>query len=314
MSERLGLGIDAGGTRTRWALAGRDGIVAEGAVRGMSALQVGRGDHVREAMAELAAAVRPHGAAAHVHAGFTGFGDNIETLRGLIAAPFGLDRRAVTLASDMEIAFLALFAPGEGYLVYAGTGSVASFVDAEGNLHRAGGRGVIVDDGGSGFWIAREAMRRVWRIEDEAPGSWRDSPLAIALFEAVGGSDWALSRQYIYGGDRGAVGRLEVAVASAADKDPAAHGILVAAGAELARLAVAMTRRYGPRPVALAGRAASLHPVIFETMRAKVPAEMKLAMRAANSHHAAARIALAKAPPKQEAPSASRQDGGDEPA
>ena len=37
----LGLGIDAGGTRTRWALADRAGaIVAEGEVAGLSALQM----------------------------------------------------------------------------------------------------------------------------------------------------------------------------------------------------------------------------------------------------------------------------------
>ena len=295
MTTPLGLGIDAGGTRTRWALADAGGIVAEGAVQGMSALQVGRGDHVRDAMAELAAAVRDRGAPAHIHAGFTGFGDHVDTLRGLIAAPFRLAAAAVTLASDMEIAFLDLFAPGAGYMVYSGTGSVAAFVDAEGNLHRAGGRGVIVDDGGSGFWIAREAMRRVWRAEDEAPGSWRDSPLACALFEAVGGSDWALSRQYIYGGDRGAVGRLALAVARAAQDDPAAREILAGAGTELARLAIAMTRRYGPRPVALAGRAPDLHPLIFDTMRAAVPAGMALERREARGHHAAARIALAAA-------------------
>jgi glucosamine kinase len=291
----LGLGIDAGGTQTRWALAAEGGeIVAEGAVRGMSALQVGKGNHVREAMAELAAAALAHGRPASIHAGVTGFGENIETLRSLIAAPFGLEPSTVTLSSDMEIAYLDLFTPGEGYMVYAGTGSVAAFVDAKGELHRAGGRGVVVDDGGSGFWIAREAMRRVWRIEDEAPGSWRASPLAIALFDAVGGSDWAHSREYIYGGDRGAVGRLALAVARAAADDAIAREILAEAGRELARLAIAMTRRYGARPVALAGRAAEIHPLIFDTMRIVVPREMALTMRASRGHHAAARIALQK--------------------
>jgi N-acetylglucosamine kinase-like BadF-type ATPase len=292
----LGLGIDAGGTQTRWALAAEVGdIVAEGAVRGMSALQVGKGNHVREAMADLAAAAHAHGKPASIHAGVTGFGENVETLRALIAAPFGLEPATVTLASDMEIAYLDLFAPGEGYMVYAGTGSVAAFIDAEGTLHRAGGRGVVVDDGGSGFWIAREAMRRVWRIEDQAPGSWRASPLATALFEAVGGSDWAHSREYIYGGDRGAVGRLALAVARAAGTDPAAQEILADAGRELARLAIAMTRRYGPRPVALAGRAAEIHPLIFETMRKAVPPDTPLRIRASQGHRAAARIALQKA-------------------
>jgi N-acetylglucosamine kinase-like BadF-type ATPase len=162
-------------------------------------------------------------------------------------------------------------------MVYSGTGSVAAFVDAKACCIALAGRGVVVDDGGSGFWIAREAMRRVWRIEDEAPGSWRDSPLAVALFDAVGGSDWAHSREYIYGGDRGAVGRLSLAVANAASaKDPAAREILAEAGRELARLATAMTKRYGPRPVALAGRAASIHPLIFENMRAARSAETPL--------------------------------------
>jgi glucosamine kinase len=292
----LGLGIDAGGSQTRWALAARpEEVAAEGAVRGMSALQVGKGNHVREAMAELAAAVLARGKPAWVHAGVTGFGENIETLRGLIAAPFGLEPAAVTLASDMEIAYLDLFAPGEGYMVYAGTGSVAAFVDEHGTLHRAGGRGVVVDDGGSGFWIAREAMRRVWRTEDESPGSWRDSPMAVALFDAVGGSDWAKSREYIYGGDRGAVGRLALAVAKSADGDEAAREILAAAGKELGRLALAMTKRYGPRPIALAGRAAELHPLIANTMRASLPAEMPFAQRASHGQRAAARIALRNA-------------------
>jgi N-acetylglucosamine kinase-like BadF-type ATPase len=292
----LGLGIDAGGTQTRWALAAApDEIVAEGAVRGMSALQVGKGDHVPEAMAELATAVAAHGRPTRVHAGVTGFGENIEALRRIVAAPFDLDPAGVTLASDMEIAFLDLFAPGEGYMVYAGTGSVAAFVDAEGTLHRAGGRGVVVDDGGSGFWIAREAMRRIWRLEDEQPGSWRDSPMAIALFEDVGGSEWAKSREYIYGGDRGSMGRLALTVARSAENDSVAREILAAAGVELARLALAMTQRYGPRPVALSGRAAELHPIIAAQMRATLPDEIRFALRTAHGQRAAARIALRKA-------------------
>ena len=288
----LGLGIDAGGTQTRWALATAPGdIVAEGAVRGMSALQVGESDHVREALDDLAAAVLAHGRPARVHAGITGFGESTEALRALIAAPLDLDPTNVKVVSDMEIAYLDLFAPGEGYVVYAGTGSVAAFVDDRGVLHRAGGRGVVLDDGGGGFWIAREALRHVWRIEDEHPGSWRDSPMALALFEAIGGSEWANSREYIYGRDRGAVGGLALAVARAASEDPVARDILARAGGELARLALAMAKRYGARPVALTGRAADLHPLIAEAMQAALPAGTPLALRASRGQHAAARIA-----------------------
>lgn len=294
MSESiLGLGIDAGGTRTRWALAAAPGeIVAEGEVRGMSGLLVRDDRNVREALAELAADVFARGRPARAHAGLTGFGENAEALRELLAAPLALGRAAITLSSDIEIAYLDVFAPGKGYVVYAGTGSVAAFIDSEGALHRAGGRGAVLDDGGGGFWIAREALRHVWRAEDEQPGSWRDSAMALALFEQVGSAEWGDTRQYVNGRDRGELGRLALAVARSASEDPAARHILAAAGRELARLALAMARRHGPRPVALTGRAAQLHPLIAEAMRAGLPQGAPLEVRVSMGHHAAARIAV----------------------
>jgi N-acetylglucosamine kinase-like BadF-type ATPase len=193
----------------------------------------------------------------------------------------------------MDIAYRASFAPGEGYLVYAGTGSIGAYIDADGQFHRAGGRGVVLDDGGGGFWIAREALRRIWRIEDETPGAWQHSALAQAVFEHVGGSDWAYSRQFIYGQERGAVGKLALAVAASAERDPAAAAILQAAGEELARLALALLKRFGARPIVVSGRAAALHPLIMDTMRAALPPDTVLTRSAGAAHHAAARMALA---------------------
>lgn len=293
MSAALGLGIDAGGSQTRWALAAASGtIVAEGAVRGMSALQLREGGALGETISALASAALVHGRPARVCAGFTGLGRDINALRALIGEPLDLAPDAVTVTSDIEIAFRDIFDPGEGYVVYAGTGSVVAFIDKDGVLQRAGGRGVAIDDGGGGYWIAREALRHVWRMDDESPGSWSDSPLANALFEQIGGSGWDRTRLYVYEGDRGDMGRLALAVAKAAGEDPMAREILAAAGRELARLALAMTRRHGRRPVALTGRAAQLHPLIFESMRASLPPDMPLALRVSCGHHAAARLAV----------------------
>jgi N-acetylglucosamine kinase-like BadF-type ATPase len=293
----LGLGIDAGGTRTRWALAAPGGaIVAEGTVAGLSALQMGTPhgrDAVRATFAELAGAVLVHGMPAQVEAGLTGFGGDSEQLQRWLAELLHLDPQAVRLRSDIEIAYRASFAPGQGYLVYAGTGSIGAFIDEHGTFHRAGGRGVVLDDGGGGFWIAREALRHIWRIEDERPGAWQESAMARAVFDYVGGSDWNLSRQFIYGQERGAIGKLALAVAASAERDPAAATILRAAGAELARLARALAGRFGPRPVAVSGRAAQLHPSIVEAMRAALPPDVILESGAAHgAHHAAARMAL----------------------
>ena len=292
----LGLGIDAGGTQTRWALAnGAGAIVAEGAVAGTSANQMGS-TAGREAMrgifAMLATQVLAHGRPVRACAGLTGF-DGVSTQAAQwLAEKLQLAPSAVAMRNDVEIAYLDSFAPGEGYLVYAGTGSIAAYIDADGRFHRAGGRGVTLDDGGGGFWIAREAMRHVWRDEDEEPGAWQQSAMARAVFEHVGGSDWALSRQFIYGQDRGAIGQLALAVAASADADPVARGILERAGQELARIGLALVGRYGPRPLALGGRAAGLHPLIAQSMRAELPKELSLIQRETHAHHAAARIAL----------------------
>lgn len=292
----LGLGIDAGGTQTRWALADASGaIVAEGSVGGMSATQMsstaGR-DAVRGIFAMLATQVLAAGQPVRACAGLTGFDGASTQATQLLAEVLKIAPAAISMRNDVEIAYLDSFAPGEGYLVYAGTGSIAAWIDAEGQFHRAGGRGVTLDDGGGGFWIAREAMRHIWRLEDEQPGVWQQSAMARAVFAQIGGSDWSLSRQFIYGQERGAIGSLALAVASSADADPVARNILERAGSELARIALALVGRYGERPIVLGGRAAHLHPLIAQSMRAALPSELSLTQRHTLAHHAAARIAL----------------------
>ncbi|MEG2031466.1 MAG: BadF/BadG/BcrA/BcrD ATPase family protein [Janthinobacterium sp.] len=291
----LGLGIDAGGTQTRWALATADGaIVADGAVEGLSALQMsseaGRAA-VHATFATLCKQVLAVGQPRAVVAGLTGFGGDDLALAQTLATLLALDASDVSLGNDIEIAYRDSFEPGEGYLVYAGTGSIAAWIDTEGVFHRAGGRGVLLDDGGGGYWIAREALRHIWRREDEAPGSWQASPMAGAVFAHIGGSDWSLSRAFMYGQDRGAIGRLALAVAASADTDPLALDILQRAGQELARLALALTARHGPRPVVLAGRAAQLHPAIALAMRAALPISLQMEQKVARSHEAAAKVA-----------------------
>jgi N-acetylglucosamine kinase-like BadF-type ATPase len=201
--------------------------------------------------------------------------------------------------SDIELACRSVFAPGEGFLVYAGTGSVAAFVDGAGRLHRAGGRGSLIDDAGGGHWIAREALRLVWRAEDEAPGAWRGSPLARCLFEQIGGEDWALTRTFVYGASRGELGALALAVAAAArEGDAAAADILRRAGHELARLARALERRCGARPLAWAGRVFRLHGSVEEGLREALATGGRVLRGEAGlqAHHAAARLAAGADP------------------
>ncbi|ODU10489.1 MAG: ATPase [Rubrivivax sp. SCN 71-131] len=294
-----GLGIDAGGTRTRWALASTSGeLVAEGSLPGLSALQVTTraGQQAwREALGAMAGPVLAAGRPLRVHAGITGYGGGREPLAALIGTPLGLAADAITLCSDVEIGCLDAFGPGEGYLLHAGTGAIAAYIDAQGQLHRVGGRGSIVDDAGSGYWIARRALRTIWRREDEAPGAWPQSALAREVFEHVGGTHWDDSRAFVYGADRGEIGKLALAVAAAAATDPVALQLLQQAGHELARLAHILVQRFGPRPVALAGRVFDLHPAIEQACRAGLPRGVAVQRRHSQAQRTAARLA-ARAP------------------
>jgi glucosamine kinase len=299
-TTEIGLGIDAGGTQTRWALARANGdVIAEGHVGGMSGLMMatssGR-EEIKVSLIELAHAIKHHAQPARVYAGMTGFDEDGSKIAALMGGALGIDPAHVTISNDIEIAYHDCFAPGAGYVVYAGTGSVAAFIDAAGELHRAGGRGGLLDDGGGGYWIAREALRHIWRAEDEMPDAWQASPMANAIFKKIGGSDWAHTRKFVYEGSRGDIGKLALAVAETADQDTVALKILNEAGKELARLATAMITRFGSRPIALTGRAVQLHPAIEKSFRAalvdsNIESQM-IVVRVSQPHIAAARVAI----------------------
>jgi len=300
-APHLGLGLDAGGTQTRWALAAADGTLrGEGCVAALSGLQLdhpaGR-DAVAAVLRDIAAAVAPLGGAAQVVAGITGFeAAQAPQLGALAAAALGLAPAAVQAMTDIELTCRAAFSPGQGVVLYAGTGSIAAYIDEQGTMHRAGGRGAVIDDAGGGHWIACRALRQVWRAEDASPGSWQRSPLARRVFEHIGGADWAHTRHWVYSGPgagRGEMGRLALAVAAAADEDPAALALLHAAGTELARLAAALRQRFGPRPLALAGRVFDLHPAVEQSLRGALPADTAARRLLLPAHHAAARLAAA---------------------
>ena len=288
------LGLDAGGTQTRWALADASGaLLRQGHNDGLSALQL-HDDAGRAALAAVLREIASHTAPVQAMVvGVTGF-DSSQTAQLIeqMVRAFGIEASAVQAMSDIELACRAAFAPGEGYVVYAGTGSIAAFIDERQQLQRAGGRGVLIDDAGGGHWIACQALRQVWRAEDETPGAWQGSLLAQQLFAQIGGNDWAHTRHWVYGASRGQIGTLALAVARAAALgDAAALALLRTAGTELARLALALIARHGPRPLALAGRVFELHPVIGQQLQELLPAKTVLRPQAAAAHIAAARLA-----------------------
>jgi glucosamine kinase len=302
-SSGLGLGLDVGGTQSRWALADAGGaLIAEGSVGGFSGQQAGTAagrDVIAAELSKLLAAVTEHGLPERAWAGVTGHEAQAHAaadLHRLLAAALRLDPRSLALFNDVEMAARLCFEPGGGYLVYAGTGSIGLFVDEHGAPHRVGGRGGLLGDEGSGYWIARQALAALWRGEDDAPGSAAASALGRAFAQAMGGGDWATVRRFIHEADRGRFGRLALAVAAAArDGEARSLALLREAGRELARLARLLIQRHGPRPLRVAGRVVLLHDAVAEAMREALPPGTALELRPIDAARDAARRAAAAA-------------------
>ncbi|EKE43131.1 BadF/BadG/BcrA/BcrD type ATPase [Oceaniovalibus guishaninsula JLT2003] len=259
------LGVDMGGTASRWvALDESGGVAARGQGRGASGLiHDAPGLAAFDgALADIRAALPDRAIAAHL--GITGAGFSPHPLiEERVGAVFGLPRARFGYSTDIVLAWHAAFPQGGGCLVSAGTGSVGIFIDAGGAATVVGGRGVLVDDGGSGAWIALRAIARLFRVIDDHGHPEGAERLAAALFTGIGGSDRDALRAFVHGGDRGRIGMLAVPVAQAARAgDPLALAVIEDAGGELVRLARALLGRGGPAPVAFVGGVLGLHPAI----------------------------------------------------
>jgi N-acetylglucosamine kinase-like BadF-type ATPase len=281
------LGIDMGGSATRWvALDASGALLARGeapGATGLNALDPAGRPVMLAALAPIRAAV-PGLRRAYV--GMTGAGFAADPALAALVAE-GLGARAV-IVNDMVLAWQAVWPQGGGHLVAAGTGSVG--FSMVGGVTLVGGRGTLIDDAGSGAWIALRALDRVWRQIDEG----RDGgALGAALFAAMGGPDWEDTRRFVYGAARGQIGTLATAVAQAAHQgDAQALSLMAQAGGELARLARVLVGRAGAAPVAVIGGVLTLHPAIRAALEAETPG-LTLTFPTPDLPLAAARLALA---------------------
>lgn len=303
MSDRAAfLGIDAGGSSTRWLLLDAAGEeLARGAGGPVSAIQLATPERaaVLERLTALLRQVAATATPARVVAGVTGLepdSPDAGFLATTIAEALQMPQAAVSVMPDIHTAYLAAFRPGEGVLVYAGTGSVAFHLAADGTAIRAGGHGFLIDDAGGGYWIGREALKGVLRRWDEqgaAPGG----PLAAGIFAALGGHDWNTIRREVYGGGRARLAALTPVVSLAAARgDEQARLVLAAAGTELARLARIVSGRVGHAlPVVLAGGVARCGAPLTDALAAALPSGTRLGVTSREPVEAAARLARAQA-------------------
>lgn len=303
--RRLSLGIDAGGSSTRWLLLDGSQAVGSGSVGPVSAIDLpqdptaalpsGSDSATLASLEELARSVLEVGSPEFVLAGVTGLdtlSEDAVRLEAFLAGALSVPVNTVRVLGDIATAYLASFLPGQGVLVYGGTGSVAVHIATDGSTIRAGGHGYLIDDAGGGYWIGREALRRVLRAADESGGP-AGGLLATAIYADLDGSDWPTIRRVVYGGGRSRVAALTPAVARAASRgDRDALAVLAGSGAELARLAGVVCGRLGQvLPVALAGGVAQCGPPLIRALEASLPAGAGVTVASTSPVEAAASVA-----------------------
>ncbi len=177
--DALVLGIDAGGTRTRAALARADAATGGSAMLATGTAGPGNAvsvpvdrltEHLARAVEQVVTPERRSRVGAVV-AGISGCSGGPDTNRPTTAAETALERAlrrlgiaagSVAVRSDAEVAFAgAPGAPADGLILIAGTGVVAARITDGLQRDVVDGDGWLLGDGGSGFWIGRRAVRKV---------------------------------------------------------------------------------------------------------------------------------------------------------
>ncbi|GAA5534214.1 N-acetylglucosamine kinase [Deinococcus aluminii] len=256
----LALGLDAGGSGTKWTLFGGGQPLTRGVTLPLTAALLGTGAGAA-ALAALAGALPAHPEV--VHAGLPGLSAGTpaaESAREVLARALDLPTARVSVEGDLDLAYRAHLAPGAGILLYAGTGSIAYHVARDGSVIRAGGRGYRLGDEGGGFSLGRAALR--WVTDALDAGAVPPSPLADEVAGVTGGLDWDTLRAFAYGTPgAAALAALAPAVGRAADRgDGVADALLDEAARSLADLAGRVRARVGPLPITATGGALRVSP------------------------------------------------------
>ncbi|NOX37773.1 MAG: hypothetical protein GXO78_09590 [Calditrichaeota bacterium] len=159
--ETFFLGVDGGGTKTAAVLANASGTIIRTARKGSGNVAIlDRGtvaQLIRSIITDLLEreSVSQIGWATFAFAG-AGRREEKEMVSALIR---GAGVQRFTLMTDAEILHYSIFGDRAGILISSGTGSICLIRDPQGNYHQIGGRGFLLGDEGSGFFIGNQAIR-----------------------------------------------------------------------------------------------------------------------------------------------------------
>jgi N-acetylglucosamine kinase-like BadF-type ATPase len=265
------VGVDAGASHTE-AVVADETLCPLGRQTGPAgAVGPGRVTAAAEVIAAVVSAAlegaRREGAphAAVVGAAGAGHTEVQEALGRALLAVWGGTRIAVV--TDGEVALEAAFPDGAGILLTAGTGSIAYARDPAGALRRVGGLGWRFGDEGSGYALAKAALRAVSRAADRRGPH---TELSHRLQGATGTDSFSGLSQWMKTAGHSAVAGLARRVCDAATAgDQVAAELVMQAALDLADHVAGLLPAFaGSRtvPLALAGGLLQLGSPVRETL------------------------------------------------
>lgn len=168
---KIFLGVDGGGTKTRFLLIDEAGKVLASHLEGPAYyLEIGL-EGLREMLTRgigqtlREAAVREE-AVSHSFLGLPAYGEDSSLLPDLDgAAADALPHRRYSCGNDMVCGWAGALAGADGINIVSGTGSIA-YGEFAGRKARAGGWGELFSDEGSSYWLAREGLQLFSRMSD----------------------------------------------------------------------------------------------------------------------------------------------------
>jgi N-acetylglucosamine kinase-like BadF-type ATPase len=237
---KLFLGVDGGGSKTRFLLIDEEGRVLSAHTEG-SAYYLEIGLEALQAMLTRGIQTtleRAGVAPSHLSYAFLGlpaYGEDRSLLTELDAAPsLALPQVRYRCGNDMVCGWAGALAGADGINIVAGTGSIA-YGEYGGRTARAGGWGELFSDEGSAYWLAREGLRLFSRMSD---GRTPRGPLHERVRRYFGLQDDLDLCATVYGksvAQRSQLAKLSKLVAEAAGAgDEAARALFAQAVVELA--------------------------------------------------------------------------------
>ena len=250
MTGSLYLGVDGGGTKTRFALMDEHGALLAQAQTGttyhpevgLEGVQRILEDGIASVLAQASAP--DAGALAYAFFGLPAHGEDTFATARLDAIParvLGHDRYRCD--NDMVCGWAGSLACADGINIVAGTGSIG-YGQRRGTGVRGGGWGETFSDEGSAYWIAVQGLNAYSRMSD---GRLPTGPLRALINQRLDlATDLDLCAR-IYGpgvGTRAEIAQISRIVADAARAGDAAAGEIYArAGGELAGIVIAIRDR-----------------------------------------------------------------------